>query len=189
MHARGVVHLDLRQRKNILIAGEQPWLIDFANAWKGKLTAKLRAVDESALLKFKERNWPHLVTDADREAIKSHKFLRKFWIFSPAAERPMKNVRALAAQVLTAPRRSSSTRPWRRSAAPRFSRRDRALLTTLVYGATRWRRELDWLIDRCAERVHPEIRQHLRVALFQIRHLDKIPRHAAVNERSSSQRA
>jgi len=83
MHARGVVHLDLRQRKNILIAGEQPWLIDFANAMKGKLTATLRAVDESALLKFKQRNWPHLMTDADREAIKSHKFLRKFWIFSP----------------------------------------------------------------------------------------------------------
>ena len=83
MHARGVVHLDLRQRKNILIAGEQPWLIDFANAMKGKLTAKLRAIDESALIKFKERNWPHLMTDADREALRSHKFLRKFWIFSP----------------------------------------------------------------------------------------------------------
>jgi len=83
MHARGVVHLDLRQRKNILIAGEQPWLIDFANAMKGRLTAALRAVDESALLKFKKRNWPHLLTDADREALKSHKLLRKLWIFSP----------------------------------------------------------------------------------------------------------
>ena len=83
MHARGVVHLDLRQRKNILIAGDRPWLIDFANAMKGKLTAKLRGIDESALLKFKQRNWPHLITDDDREALKSHKFLRKFWIFSP----------------------------------------------------------------------------------------------------------
>jgi len=83
MHDRGVVHLDLRQRKNILIAGGQPWLIDFANAMKGRLTSTLRAIDQSALLKFKERNWPHLVTDADREALKSHKFLRKFWIFSP----------------------------------------------------------------------------------------------------------
>jgi RIO-like serine/threonine protein kinase len=83
MHGRGVVHLDLRQRKNILIAGEQPWLIDFANAMRGKFPAKLRAVDESALLKFKQRNWPHLMTDADRDALKSHKFLRKFWIFSP----------------------------------------------------------------------------------------------------------
>jgi len=83
MHARGVVHLDLRQRKNILIAGDRPWVIDFANALKGRLTAKLRAVDESALLKFKLRNWPHLMTDADRDALKSHRLLRKFWIFSP----------------------------------------------------------------------------------------------------------
>jgi tRNA A-37 threonylcarbamoyl transferase component Bud32 len=83
MHARDVVHLDLRQKKNILIdAGKRPWLIDFGAAMKGKLTAKLRGVDESALLKFKERNWPHLVTDADREALRSHKFLRKFWIFT-----------------------------------------------------------------------------------------------------------
>src|SRR6185369_12070504 len=101
----------------------------------------------------------------------------------PAREkRPVKNVRALAAQVLAAAEKRfvDEALDAHRSAA--LSRRDRALLTTLVYGATRWRRELDWLIDRCAERVHPEIRQHLRIALFQIRHLDKIPRHAAVNE-------
>jgi RIO-like serine/threonine protein kinase len=82
MHQRGVVHLDLRQRKNILIAGEQPWLIDFANAMKGRLTSTLQAIDVSALLKFKARNWPHLMTAADREALRSHKFLRKFWIFT-----------------------------------------------------------------------------------------------------------
>jgi predicted Ser/Thr protein kinase len=83
MHERGVVHLDLRQKKNILIdARKRPWLIDFGAAMKGKLTSKLRGVDESALLKFKQRNWPHLVTDADREALKSHRFLRKFWIFT-----------------------------------------------------------------------------------------------------------
>ena len=83
MHERGVVHLDLRQKKNILIDGDRrPWLIDFGAAMKGKLTSKLQGVDESALLKFKLRNWPHLVTDADREALKSHKFLRKFWIFT-----------------------------------------------------------------------------------------------------------
>jgi 16S rRNA (cytosine967-C5)-methyltransferase len=94
----------------------------------------------------------------------------------------MKNVRALAAQVLTAAEKAFVDEALEAQRGAALSRRDRALLTTLVYGATRWRRELDWLIDRCAERVHPEIRQHLRVALFQIRHLDKIPRHAAVNE-------
>ncbi len=94
----------------------------------------------------------------------------------------MKNVRALAAQILIAAEKTFVDEALEAHRGAALSRRDRALLTTLVYGATRWRRELDWLIDRCAERVHPEIRNHLRVALFQIRHLDKIPRHAAVNE-------
>jgi 16S rRNA (cytosine967-C5)-methyltransferase len=94
----------------------------------------------------------------------------------------MKNVRAVAAQVLLASEKSFVDEALEDQRGAALSRRDRALLTTLVYGATRWRRELDWLIDRCAGRVHPEIRQHLRLALFQIRHLDKIPRHAAVNE-------
>jgi 16S rRNA (cytosine967-C5)-methyltransferase len=94
----------------------------------------------------------------------------------------MKNVRALAAQVLTASEKCFVDEALEAHRGAALSRRDRALLTTLVYGTTRWRRELDWLIDRCAQRVHPEIRQHLRLALFQIRHLDKIPRHAAVNE-------
>jgi 16S rRNA (cytosine967-C5)-methyltransferase len=94
----------------------------------------------------------------------------------------MKNVRGLAAQVLIAAEKRFVDEALEAQRGAALSRRDRALLTTLVYGATRRRRELDWLIDRCAQRVHPEIRQHLRIALFQIRHLDKIPRHAAVNE-------
>lgn len=94
----------------------------------------------------------------------------------------MKNVRALAAQVLISAEKMFVDEALDAQRGAGLSRRDRALLTTLVYGVTRWRRELDWLVDRCAERVHPEIRQHLRVALFQMRHLDKIPRHAAVNE-------
>lgn len=83
MHRRGVIHLDLRQKKNILVADGRPYVIDFANALMGKLAAKLAAVDESALLKWKQRNWPHLVTDRDRETLKKHKFFRKFWIFTP----------------------------------------------------------------------------------------------------------
>lgn len=82
MHERRVVHLDLRQRKNILVAAERPWIIDFASALRGRLTASLRAVDESALLKWKKRNWPHLLNDADREALEKHKALRKFWVFT-----------------------------------------------------------------------------------------------------------
>ena len=94
----------------------------------------------------------------------------------------MKNVRELAARALLDAEKNFVDEALEIHRGAALSRRDRALLTTLVYGVTRWRRELDWLIDRCAQRVHPEIRQHLRIALFQIRHLDKIPRHAAVNE-------
>jgi predicted Ser/Thr protein kinase len=83
MHRRGVVHLDLRQKKNIVVAGDRPWILDFANALRGRVASKLRGVDESALLKFKLRNFPHLVTGADREALAAHRFLRKFWVFSP----------------------------------------------------------------------------------------------------------
>ena len=83
MHRRGVVHLDLRQKKNIVVADGRPYLIDFANAIRGRVASKLRAVDESALLKFKKRTFPHRLTDEDRAAIKSHTFMRRFWIFSP----------------------------------------------------------------------------------------------------------
>ena len=83
MHGRGVVHLDLRQKKNIIVADGQPWILDFANAVRARgLTAELKAVDESALLKFKKRNFPHLLTGADRKALENHRFLRRFWIFS-----------------------------------------------------------------------------------------------------------
>ncbi len=96
----------------------------------------------------------------------------------------MKNVRAIAAEVLLEAERRKvfvdEALEARRGAG--LSRRDRALLTTLVYGATRWRRPLDWLVDRCAGHVDPEIRPHLRIALFQIRFLTRIPRHAAVHE-------
>lgn len=94
----------------------------------------------------------------------------------------MSGVRELAARILGDAERMFVDDALERHRGAGLSRRDRALLTTLVYGVTRWKRQLDWLIDRCAQRVEPLIRQHLRVALFQIRHLDRIPRHAAVNE-------
>jgi 16S rRNA (cytosine967-C5)-methyltransferase len=94
------------------------------------------------------------------------------------------NVREIAARVLGEAERGRAfvdeVLAAHRTAG--LSRRDRALLTALVYGVTRRRRALDWLIDRCAARVDPRLRQHLRVALFQIRYLDRVPRHAAVHE-------
>jgi len=92
------------------------------------------------------------------------------------------NVRAVAARVLMDADRLFVDEALEKHRGAGLSRRDRALLTTLVYGVVRMKRPLDWLIDRCAKHAHPEIRQHLRVALYQIRYLSRIPRHAAVNE-------
>ena len=80
----------------------------------------------------------------------------------------MSGVRDLAARILGDAERMFVDDALERHRGAGLSRRDRALLTTLVYGVTRWKRQLDWLIDRCAQRVEPLIRQHLRVALFQI---------------------
>jgi 16S rRNA (cytosine967-C5)-methyltransferase len=63
---------------------------------------------------------------------------------------------------------------------------DRALLTELVYGVLRWRGLLDWHIDQLsrveASKIKPEIRMLLRLALYQMLYLSRVPDYAAVNE-------
>lgn len=64
-----------------------------------------------------------------------------------------------------------------------LERRDRALVTELVYGALRHRGRLDWTIDRFSKvSLHLSVRNLLRLGLYQILFLDKIPPSAAVNE-------
>ena len=66
-----------------------------------------------------------------------------------------------------------------------LSRRDRALFNQLVYGVLRWRLRLDAVIDAYASRplskIAPRVRNILRLGLFQIRFMDRIPPSAAVN--------
>jgi 16S rRNA (cytosine967-C5)-methyltransferase len=66
----------------------------------------------------------------------------------------------------------------------RMSPRDRSLCQELVYGAVRWQATLDWLIARkTAGRVQKPVLQNLlRLGLYQIFWLERIPNHAAVNE-------
>ena len=64
-------------------------------------------------------------------------------------------------------------------------RRDRALANALIYGTLRWRGQLDWIIGPFSQKklaqVDTEVMWLLRMALFQIIHMDKIPVSAAVN--------
>jgi 16S rRNA (cytosine967-C5)-methyltransferase len=62
---------------------------------------------------------------------------------------------------------------------------DRNLFTELVNGIVRRKRTLDAIIDRLAKqpavRQPPNLRQLLRLGLYQLRYLDRIPDSAAVN--------
>jgi len=65
------------------------------------------------------------------------------------------------------------------------SKRDRGLLQALVYGVLRWKGRLDFIICHFSstrfDRIDPKVLNILRLALFQIIYLDRIPNSAAVN--------
>ena len=66
----------------------------------------------------------------------------------------------------------------------RLSRSDRALVHALVYGVLRWQNRLDWIIDQLAvknKKMDPTVRIILRLGLFQLQFLHRIPPSAAVN--------
>ncbi|KJR41765.1 ribosomal RNA small subunit methyltransferase B RsmB, partial [Candidatus Magnetoovum chiemensis] len=66
-----------------------------------------------------------------------------------------------------------------------LSKLDRSLSNAIVYGTLRWQTYLDWVIqpfsDRKLEMLKTEIIYILRIAIFQIAFMDKIPVSAAVN--------
>jgi 16S rRNA (cytosine967-C5)-methyltransferase len=61
---------------------------------------------------------------------------------------------------------------------------DRGLCQEIVYGIVRWQATLDWLIARKTDgrEQKPAVQNLLRLGLYQIFRLDRIPDHAAVNE-------
>ncbi len=63
---------------------------------------------------------------------------------------------------------------------------DKGLLTELVHGVLRWQLKLDWVITGFFHGNYPKsdanVRNALRVALYQILFLDRVPASAAVNE-------
>lgn len=102
----------------------------------------------------------------------------------------MVNSRILAYQILLhLEQRASHPDRLIRTVLERHSamdERDRALLTELVYGVVRWQGRLDWHINGLSktkpDKIAGPVRVLLRLALYQIIFLDRIPDHAAVNE-------
>jgi 16S rRNA (cytosine967-C5)-methyltransferase len=66
-----------------------------------------------------------------------------------------------------------------------LSPRDAALFTRLAYGTVAWQLRLDWtatpLLDRPWQKLDPPVRAALRLGLYQLFGLDRIPAHAAVD--------
>jgi len=66
-----------------------------------------------------------------------------------------------------------------------ISKRDRAFIQALVFGVLRWRGRLDFIIKHFSstrfDKIDPRVLNILRLALFQIIHLDRVPESAAVN--------
>jgi predicted Ser/Thr protein kinase len=91
IHARGVAHLDLRKRDNILVAADGwPSIIDFNASVcfdPGSIGARLvfplmRRVDQSALLKWKSFLLPGGLSPAESRRHRRMRLLRRFWIFN-----------------------------------------------------------------------------------------------------------
>jgi len=66
-----------------------------------------------------------------------------------------------------------------------FSKKDRSLFNALVYGVIRWRGRLDYIIGHFSNtpltRINPKVLNIIRIGLFQIIYLSRIPVSAAVN--------
>jgi 16S rRNA (cytosine967-C5)-methyltransferase len=64
--------------------------------------------------------------------------------------------------------------------------RDRALAADLVMGALRWQRSLDFLIERVAKRplskIDADVLLILRLSVYQLAHLDRVPASAVVDD-------
>jgi len=91
VHSRGVVHMDLRHKGNILVSENgEPFLIDFNSSFSFKdrgflrrfLFPLLRRIDYGGFLKLKQRVSPSLMTQEELQFLERFNRLRKLWIFN-----------------------------------------------------------------------------------------------------------
>jgi 16S rRNA (cytosine967-C5)-methyltransferase len=63
--------------------------------------------------------------------------------------------------------------------------RDAGLASDIVFGVLRYRAQLDYLIERCCgkpRKLDAEVRTALRMGIYQLRYLERVPAHAAVTD-------
>jgi 16S rRNA (cytosine967-C5)-methyltransferase len=101
-------------------------------------------------------------------------------VISPARVAAFDALRSVASAKSDLPAALAAVRPGL------ADERDRALATDLVTGTLRWQNELDFLIGhfskRPLSRLDFDVLQILRLAAYQLLHLDRVPAAAAVND-------
>ncbi len=86
MHARGIAHLDLRNRGNILVdASQHPVLIDFQShvplpSWLPPLARTLEKVDLSGVYKAWGRSLPGTLDEGRQQLLDGVNSWRKWWV-------------------------------------------------------------------------------------------------------------
>ena len=97
VHARGIIHGDLRSRDNILVTpGGDIYLIDFSSAslferdsWAGRvLFPRLKRAEERALLKWKVALTPGEITPEELATYRRFKRMRWLWPFNRKKDLP-----------------------------------------------------------------------------------------------------
>ncbi len=98
----------------------------------------------------------------------------------------MSPARAVAFDTLMEVERGGFASDLLRANAAGLDSRDAGLASEIVFGVERYRAQLDYLIEHhsgkpCA-RLDSEVRTALRMGIYQLRYLDRVATHAAVNE-------
>lgn len=98
----------------------------------------------------------------------------------------MSPARLLAFEILTAVERGGYASDLLASRASPLDTRDAGLASEIVLGVLRYRAQLDFLIayysGKPAARLDDAVRQVLRMGIYQLRYLERVPAHAAVSE-------
>jgi 16S rRNA (cytosine967-C5)-methyltransferase len=94
--------------------------------------------------------------------------------------------RGLAFEILTAVERGGYASDLLAARAAPLDTRDAGLASEIVFGVLRYRAQLDYLIEhysgKPAARLDDPVRQALRMGIYQLRYLERVPAHAAVSD-------
>ncbi len=94
--------------------------------------------------------------------------------------------RVVSFQILDQVRKGGYASDLLRAGTSELPARDAALAETIVFGCLRRQREIDFLIDyfsgKPARKLDDAVRIALRIGIFQLRYLDRVPAHAVVDD-------